>query len=139
MNFESFIEERKLIVGVPDRQKAKALVKMSVNSLKSANLLEISKITASSILVMAYESLREILEAICLLKGYKVYSHEFYTFYLKSLDEFILAEKFDRLRKLRNCVNYYGKPVSEMVAKNAKQQVHEIILSLKKKYLSELK
>ena len=135
MNFEEFIKEEKVRIAQPDVQKAKALIKMSFNNLKVVDLLEINETSSSSVLVMNYESLRQILEAICLKEGYKVYSHEAYTFYLKKLGEDSLAEKFDRLRKLRNGCNYYGKPVSSIVAKNAKFEVRKMCEILKKKYL----
>ena len=76
MNFEEFIKEEKVRIAQPDVQKAKALIKMSFNNLKVVDLLEINETSSSSVLVMNYESLRQILEAICLKEGYKVYSHE---------------------------------------------------------------
>ena len=70
--------------------------------------------------------MRQILEAITLTKGYKVYSHEAYIYFLKHLKEYAFAENFDRSRKLRNGVNYYGKGVTKQTAQDAKMQVQTI-------------
>ena len=59
---------------------------------------------------MIYDSLRELLEALALSKGFKIYNHECYSAFLKEIikDE-LSAEMFDEIRKLRNAINYYGK------------------------------
>ncbi len=138
MIFEDFIKEERVIIGEKDFQKAKALIKMSKKNFQTAEKLEIDKITASTVLSILYESLREIVEAICLTKGYKVCSHEAFTAYLKKINEDSTAEKFDRLRKLRNRVHYYGKPVSTETAVNAKQEVKKLNYYLTDKHLKNL-
>ena len=135
MQFKDFISQGKVVVGEKDLQKAKALAKMSERTFKSAQLLKLNNITASTILATAYESLRQVLEAICLQEGYKVYSHEAFTYYLKELREENLAEQFDRFRKLRNGVNYYGKPVSAIIASDARKKIAKLNTLLKEKYL----
>ncbi|MFC1774743.1 hypothetical protein ACFLZN_00320 [Nanoarchaeota archaeon] len=123
------------MIGRKDDQKAKALIRMSDNNLKTVDEIKLNSITASPILSISYEALREILEAMCLMEGYRVYSHEAYTAFLKEICEFTISEKFDRLRKLRNGVNYYGSPVSINVSKEAREEVISLCKILKKKYL----
>ena len=82
-----------------------------------------------------YECLRQIIEAIALKEGFKVYSHEAYTHYLKDKKEISIAEKFDRYRKLRNGINYYGKAVTTQITKEAIYQINKIIEKLKDKYV----
>lgn len=85
--------------------------------IKSADYLPddlyYSKIT------LFYDALRILLEVIALDKGYKIYSHECYTSFLKEIlsmsDE---ADRFDRLKKIRNGINYYGKEISEAESKD---------------------
>lgn len=137
MNFDDFIKEGKVILGNKDVQKTKALIKMSETNLKAVGLLPINDITASSVLSLSYESLREILEAMCLVEGYKVYSHEAFTSYLSKLKEDNIAVEFDRFRKLRNGVNYYGKTVSVDIALDSKDQIKLLCLKLKEKYLKK--
>ncbi|MFH1669455.1 MAG: hypothetical protein ABIA62_06020 [Candidatus Woesearchaeota archaeon] len=138
MIFEDFITNGKVVVGEKDLQKAKAVIKMSDNNLKAANMLDMTETTASTILSISYESIRQILEAMCLKEGYKVYSHEAFTAYLKSKNEEQMAEEFDRLRKLRNGINYYGKQVSTEVSEDAKKKIKKLCDTLKNKYLSAL-
>ena len=70
-------------------------------------------VTAESKLSLAYDSLREILEALSLENGYKIYNHECYTAFLKEiLKESGKGDDFDDIRKIRNAINYYGKEVS---------------------------
>ena len=107
MRFEDFIENKKVIIGSSDEQKAKALVKMAEQNMAFVEMLPEREEGASVVLSQAYESLRQILEAMTLQEGFKVYSHEAYTFYLKKLGKESVAQRFDRLRKLRNGVNYY--------------------------------
>lgn len=135
MNFETFIANGKVRKGEKDFQKAKALILMSEKGLMTADTLPLNDTTASFVLTIAYESFREIIEAICLKEGYKVYSHEAYTFYLEKLGEEKIAFHFDRLRKLRNGVNYYGKPVAIETAQEAKKQSKELCALLKEKHL----
>ena len=135
MKFEEYIAKGDVRKGERDTQKAAAMIKMSERSLATAAQIEINDTTASIIFTISYDALREILEAMCLMQGYKVYSHEAYTAYLESLHEEKIAVQFDRLRKLRNGVNYYGKPVLTEVAKSAKEQCRQLCQELKEKYL----
>jgi len=135
LNFEYFILEGKVRIGEKDIQRAKALIKMSEGDLKLVNKLENFPSIAFRTI---YEALRQILEAMCLVNGYKVYSHEAYTYYLKSLGEENIAEKFERYRKLRNGINYYGKDVPKEVAINAKKDIEQICKRLKEKYFEWL-
>ena len=59
-----------------------------------------------------YDILRSILETIAILDRCKIYSHEAFTYFLKEKDENIIVNKFDRFRKIRNKINYYGKNIS---------------------------
>lgn len=91
----------------------KSLMKSSENKLKSELKLEMSEVTAASKLSLAYDSLRELLEALALKKGYKIYNHECYTAFLKEImKESLRGDEFDDVRRARNSVNYYGKEIS---------------------------
>lgn len=135
MNFEAFIADGRVRKGEKDFQKAKALLIMAEKGLATAETIPLNNTSSSIILTISYESLREILEAICLREGYKIYSHEAYTAYLKELGEEKIAFLFDRLRILRNGVNYYGKAVSIEIAQEAKKQSKELSALLKEKYI----
>jgi len=136
MIFENYLKNGKVVKGSVDIQKARALMKMSDNSTATIHAMKINEVNASIVLTISYESLRELLEAMCLREGFKVYSHEAYTAYLKMKNEIELAEKFDRFRKLRNGVNYYGKSVSKEVSQKAVQEISRLNKKIKEKYLN---
>lgn len=85
-----------------------------------------------------YDVLRSILEAISTLDGYKIYSHEAYTYFLKEKGESLIADKFDRFRIIRNKINYYGKPITVEEVKENVSVITRLIDELKRKYLHEL-
>ena len=136
MIFENYLKNGKVVKGSVDIQKARALMKMSDNSTATIHAMKINEVNASIVLTISYESLRELLEAMCLREGFKVYSHEAYTAYLKMKNEIELAEKFDRFRKLRKGVNYYGKSVSKEVSQKAVQEISRLNKKIKEKYLN---
>ena len=84
-----------------------------------------------------YDSLRSLLEAISLIKGYKIYSHEAFTPFLKEkLGEERLSTKFDRFRKIRNGLNYYGKSIELTEAKEFTSELKSVIEYIKKRLLN---
>ena len=138
MDFSAYLREGKVIKGERDIPKAKSLIKMSENMLTTAEVIDITDITASTVLSILYEALREIAEALCLMEGYKVYSHEAFTAYLIELKEERIAASFDRFRKLRNGINYYGKTVSLPTSEQARKEIQQLCATLKEKYLKNL-
>ena len=113
MDWKECFEKRIVKEISEDKGFIKSLIKTSDNKLKSEEKLEINDITAASKLTLAYDSLRELLEALSLKKNFKIYNHECYATFLKEvMNEKELGEEFDDIRKLRNAVNYYGKKIS---------------------------
>ena len=138
MKFQDFINEQKVRKGSPDVQLTRALVKMSDNHIHSIRELGVTEITSATIMVTYYEALREIVEAIAVIEGYKVYSHEAFAFFLKEKGEELISSKFDRFRKIRNNINYYGKSIDINSAKENKQEIEKIIKELKQKFLQDI-
>ena len=76
---------------------------------------------------------------LSLKKGFKVYNHECYTFFLKEvMKESVKGDEFDEIRKVRNKVNYYGQEITpdkslEMIEKirNVRNDVLKMIKSTK--------
>ena len=103
----------------PDLEMALSLTKTSANKAISSQLLTLQEETAASKISLSYDSVRELLEAITLRRGYKIYNHICYTGFLKEIikDE-DLGDEFDELRRIRNEINYYGKEVSVIEAKS---------------------
>ncbi len=97
----------------PDNEMVKSLILSANNKLKTAESIETNEITAGSKLSLAYDSLRETLEALAIKTGYKIYNHECYTCFIREImHKTEEAQGFDRLRRIRNKVNYYGQSLS---------------------------
>ena len=80
-----------------------------------------------------YEALRECCEAIGYLRGYKFLDHVSITYFLQDiLNEDNISKKFDRYRKIRNGINYYGEDVNIETVKEALMEVSQMIKDLDK-------
>lgn len=116
-----------------DKIKAKSLLKSAEQAIYSAKKIPFEAGTLKSIVRELYEGLRQIGEAIGYLNGYKFLSHESITYFINEiLDETKIAGKFDRWRKIRNGINYYGDDVSEETVKEALQEIPLLLFQLKK-------
>ena len=116
-----------------DKALAYSLRESSKNKLKTAGRLKVDNTTASSVISLCYDSLRELLESLAIESGYKVYNHECYCAFLKEvLIKTELGNQFDRFRKIRNNINYYGKDISPEEAKTIKSEIRALIKQLKK-------
>lgn len=116
-----------------DNELAKSLLKMSQRRISFISTVKLSDLNAPIILSESYEALREVCEALLAVKGYKVYSHECITAFLKEgLKDDWIAAGFDRYRKIRNSINYYGNIVTKEETLKGLKDINEIIEKLKK-------
>ncbi|MBS3071884.1 hypothetical protein J4408_02755 [Candidatus Pacearchaeota archaeon] len=106
-----------------DKELVQSLIEMSKIKEDSVKNAQVNETNISAYVSMAYDSLREILEALCILKGYKVTSHICLGELLKTLVSDFDFNSFDRFRYVRNGINYYGTKVDY-------QQGKEIILKM---------
>ncbi|HLC53234.1 MAG TPA: hypothetical protein VJK03_01705 [Candidatus Nanoarchaeia archaeon] len=91
-----------------------SLIESADANLKVTQSIKQENISYSSIVVLAYDSLRMLLEALALKTGYKIYNHECYYSFLKEvLHKDDWADKFNPARLIRNSVNYYGKRLNK--------------------------
>ncbi len=119
-------------------------VSVDINRIKSIREIANIKIESASILpkehyiskiTLYYDALREFLECIALEKGYKIYNHECYTAFLKEiLNESDLGDSFDKLRKIRNGINYYGQKVDLNEANHIIAEINKLINFFKSGY-----
>ncbi len=116
-----------------DKNMIISLIMTSSRRLSSQALLKLNDETADSKISLVYDALREILEAISLSRGYKIYNHECYYYFLREiLRESALADKFNSFRVLRNAINYYGKTISANEAGEIINEMIKLIDRLKK-------
>lgn len=115
-----------------DKNLINSLFKSSLKKLQTQALLILNDDTASSKISLTYESLRELLEALAISKGYKIYNHECYCAFLKEiLLKSNLGDEFDDFRKIRNSINYYGKEISSSEAKLILEDITQLIEKIK--------
>ncbi|RLE44756.1 hypothetical protein DRJ16_01490 [Candidatus Woesearchaeota archaeon] len=120
-----------------DKSLANSLVKTAENQLRTESTIPLSEQTLQSKIILVYSALREILEAIAILHGWKIYNHECFYFFLNEvLKRQTLAEKFNLFRKIRNKICYYGKSVSLTYSENLLSEMRVLIKTLKKEFLT---
>lgn len=79
-------------------------------------------------IVLLYDVLREYLKCVALEKGYKIYNHECYTYFLKEVMAMSReGDLFDEMRKIRNSITYYGKNVSPEEAEDVIKKLELLI------------
>lgn len=122
MKFSDFIKKGLARKTFKDKSLVKSLIQNSKRDLKFLESLKINRNSVRKIMSNFYDVLRNILEAVSITKGYKIYSHEAYNeaynYFLEEIGEDILAKKFDRFRKIRNSINYYGNISIEETKEN---------------------
>jgi len=135
MRLQDFIEKGEARKAARDISLAKALLSTAENDLKFLKNLPINQTSARKIMSNYYDILRSIVEAISALDGYKIYSHEAFTYFLKEKGEELIAQKFDRFRRIRNKINYYGKNITAEETEENVKEIMRLIQELKKKHL----
>lgn len=120
--------EKKLVKEIKaDLNLFASLIKSSKNKLESNKRLELDETTASTKISLAYDSLREILEAIAIKKGFKIYNHKCFCGFLDEIcGERALSREFDKFRKIRNSINYYGEDVPIEEARIIIKEINEL-------------
>lgn len=113
----------------------KSLIEMSNIKESAVKTAKINKVNISAYISLAYDSLREILEAICISHGYKVLSHICLGELLKDLLKEFDYNEFDRLRYVRNSINYYGEKVEFEQGKEIINKIFNMKKLLLNKYL----
>lgn len=133
MMWEECIRKETARKAVVDKELAKSLLKMSQRRISFISTVKLSDLNAPIILSESYEALREVCEAVLAVKGYKVYSHECITAFLKEvLQDDLIAAGFDRYRKIRNSINYYGNIVTKEETLKGLKDINELVEKLEK-------
>lgn len=122
-----------------NRELVKSLIEMSKSKEITVNSSDINRISISSYVSLAYESLREILEAVSISRGYKVTSHLCLGELLKSLIKDFDFNNFDRFRYIRNGINYYGTMIEIKQGKEIIKKIFEMRRDVLNKYLKDFR
>lgn len=122
-----------------DAELIKSLIEMSDIKELTVQSAKINEVNISAYVSMAYESLREMLEAICIFYGYKVTSHLCLGELLKTLIKDFDFDNFDRFRYIRNGINYYGTKIDFEQGKDIISKMFVMRKGLSKEHLSGYK
>lgn len=133
MNFEKSLNEGKAKKVMPNRIRASSLFGSSIQAIETAKAIPLNINASKTILRELYEGLREYCEAIGYLNGYKFQDHESIGYFLRDiLKEQSAYAKFDRYRKLRNGINYYGDDVDIETVKEAIMEIPRLVKDMEK-------
>ncbi len=108
--FGFFLQKGEVRRQKPDLNLSAATLREAIERLHFAKEL---KSKPKYILENAYEAMREAADALLYKEGYKSYSHEASIVYCKhkGFNDSDLTQ-FDRFRKIRNGIKYYGEDCS---------------------------
>lgn len=122
--FEEFIKTKDVKRIFPDIELAKSLVEETETRIEIALEMKLDDKRARVIFELLYDSLRELIDALLTLDGYKSYSHEAAIAYLKKFSDFSDFEisSLESFRKIRIASKYYGKPAKIEEAVRIKEQ-----------------
>lgn len=137
MKFEDMIKYGLIRRTIPNEGMIISHIQNAEKNLRYLRSSKIDEYSSRIITTGYYDILRTLIESFVLSEGYRVSTHESLKYYLKIKGDSILANKFDRLRALRNGIQYYAKDVSPQKAIETKKEVGELIAEVKKKYLSK--
>ena len=133
MNFENSLANGKAKKVMPNKIRASSIFKSSIRAIETAKIIQVNENTLKSIFRELYEGLREYCEAIGYLRGYKFLDHESIGYFFRDvIKEQSASNKFDRYRKLRNGINYYGEDIDIETVKEAIIEIPKLIKELEK-------
>jgi len=118
-----------------NKNLAQSLIEMADIKEETVRDSKIDERNISAYVSLAYDALRETLEALCVLKGYKVLSHLCLGEMLKNWFSDFDYEEFDRLRYARNSINCYGVKIDFEQGKKLIEKIFRMRKTIIKKYL----
>jgi len=118
-----------------DEELARSLIEMSAIKEGAVKTARITEKNVSAYVSMAYDSLREVMEAVCVLRGYKILSHLCLGELLNKILQDFDYNGFDRFRYIRNGINYYGTKIDFAQGKEIIKKMFEMKRNMHEKYL----
>lgn len=124
---------------IPSKSLARSLLEVSEIKDKALDSAKLDELNVNAYLPMAYDALREALEALCILHSYKVTNHICLGELLKNLEPGFDYASFDRFRYARNGINYYGRKVDFGQGKDIIEKIRKMRKNAVQKVLDKLK
>jgi len=134
-DFEYYLKNKLVKKSSKDVEEAKALSRRAGERLKYVRAQEITDENAAFIFEDVYEAMREAIQSLMAIEGFKPYSHEVLVSFLNKFysAEFSSHEinSFDRYRIIRNNVVYRASSVNKRETERALEFALEIIAKIK--------
>ncbi|HLD11121.1 MAG TPA: hypothetical protein VJB89_03500 [Candidatus Nanoarchaeia archaeon] len=123
----------------PNKEKTLSLIEISDIKEETINTTKLNGRNINAYVPLAYDSLREILEALCILFGYNITNHICLGELLKELIPEFDYNSFDRFRYIRNGINYYGKQIGLEEGKEVIDKIFLFRKNIKKLIFNKFK
>ncbi|HLD12470.1 MAG TPA: hypothetical protein VJB87_02640 [Candidatus Nanoarchaeia archaeon] len=134
MNWKDCIKQGTAKNVKQDTNLIRALQQSAEKKFTTQKSIVLTDETVTSRISLAYDALRELLEALAITNNYKIYNHECYIAFLKELlNEKALGEYYNTYRKIRNDINYYGKDITTEEATAILEGITTLIKKVKEK------
>lgn len=134
MRWETCLNEHIARRSQVDEGEVTRLREQSKDTLASMQRLDLDDTTSRSKALLAYDAVRELLEALSHREGYDVHNHECYKAFLQEvIGASDLARSFDDLREQRNRLEYDAETIRPELADSyvdQAQAAYEAIESL---------
>ncbi len=137
-SFTSFLVEQEVMRVSKDTVLARSLLDDAKKRFTYHTALNLDEKNAKFVFENCYEAIRETLDALLVLHGYKSYSHQAPIVYAR--DQKLVNQKealiLDNLRDKRNKATYYGKRISAEFVQDKKvfmKKIFERLLAAVKK------
>ncbi|MBI3412578.1 MAG: hypothetical protein HY051_00670 [Candidatus Aenigmarchaeota archaeon] len=127
MDWENCVNEGTAVKVSINEERMRSLRNSAKATLEFVESVEMNENNASILLKNMYDAVLELLHAYLLSKGYKVLNHLCIGYYLRDVlgnREFFYL--FDRYRKIRNSITYYGVRVEPATAKHGINELGEL-------------
>jgi len=124
--------EGKVIKISPNFERSKSLLSSAKNTIKFVESHKIDNENAPILLTNFYEAVLEICHALLFQKGFKVLDHLSVGYYIKDIlkhEEYFNI--FNKSRKLRNNIVYYGKKIGKETAEEYIDDLKKLINFIK--------
>lgn len=127
MRWETCFDEHIVHTQVAEADQISKLIEQSKNTFHTARKIDFTRRTARSKALLAYDSVREALEALAAQNGYEIHNHECYKAFLREVvGAASAATTFDELRRRRNKLEYDAASITVDDARSYVNQVEQL-------------
>ena len=126
-DWEESIKEGKIIKISPNLERSESLKQSSLKLLNIINKIDLDNENGFFFITNYYDIILEVMHSLMFKKGYNVLDHPSIGYYIKDiLKNQEIFESFDKYRKIRNNIIYYGKIIDDETSKQALKDLKEL-------------